>query len=137
MSRSKEVEEAIKKCEYIQENSFIWYLGSDNTEAIGTVLNYISKLEFKYQARKDKYKTKIEKLEEENKQLKKVRNWYFENTVAKAVTPEILRQDYVPKQVIRDKIKDINFSGGSDGKDEKENFARELIIEVLEELLGE
>ena len=36
----------------------------------------------------------------ENKKLKEVRKWYFENTVSK-----ILRDDYVPKSKIKDKIK--------------------------------
>lgn len=50
----------------------------------------------------------VEKLQKENEKLTEARNWYFEHTVNKAVTPEmlhkILRQDYIPKSVI---IKEI------------------------------
>lgn len=52
-----------------------------------------------------------EKLIEENKKLEEARNWYFEHTVNKAVTPEmlhkILRQDYIPKSVIKEKIEEV------------------------------
>lgn len=43
----------------------------------------------------------------------------------------------IPKQKVKDKIEEIKLSGGSNGKDNVENLARELATEVLEELLEE
>lgn len=58
---------------------------------------------------------RLEQLEKENKKLTEARNWYFEHTVNKAVTPEmlhkILREDYVPKSVIREKIEEFKKYG--------------------------
>ena len=45
--------------------------------------------------------------------------------------------EYVSKAEIKDKIEDLKMSGGSDGKDNIENTVRELVIEVLQELLEE
>ena len=39
------------------------------------------------------------------------------------------------KQKIKERIKELKLSGGSDGKDNIENLTRELAIEILEELL--
>lgn len=55
---------------------------------------------------------------------------------AKGIIKE-LEQDYVPIKIIKNRIKDLKLSGGSNGKDEIENQAREFAIEILEELLGE
>ena len=46
-----------------------------------------------------------------------------------------LNEDSIPKQKVKDKIKELKLSGGSDGKDDVENLVLELIIEVLQELL--
>lgn len=43
--------------------------------------------------------------------------------------------DSIPKQVVIDKIEELKLSGGSDGKDNVENLARELTIDILQELL--
>ena len=40
-------------------------------------------------------------------------------------------------QKIKDKIEDLKMSGGSDGKDNTENTARELAIEALQDILEE
>lgn len=48
---------------------------------------------------------------------------------------EAIKNDYIPKQKVKDKIKEIKLSGGSDGKDNDENLARELVIDILQELL--
>ena len=44
---------------------------------------------------------------------------------------------FVPKQKVKDKIEELKLSGGSNGKDNVEDLARELVIEALEELLEE
>lgn len=46
-----------------------------------------------------------------------------------------LLENSIPKQKVKDKIEELKLSGGSNGKDNVENLARELVIEVLEELL--
>lgn len=56
----------------------------------------------------------IEKLQKENKKLKEVRKWYFENTINKICSPEmlnkILRDDYISKKEVKDKIeKEIKY----------------------------
>ena len=43
----------------------------------------------------------------------------------------------IPVQKIKDKIEDLKMSGGSDGKDNIENTARELAIEALQDILDE
>jgi len=56
-----------------------------------------------------KLKQQIKKLQEENEKLIYARNWYFEHTVNKICTPEmldkILRNDYISKQKVKDKIR--------------------------------
>lgn len=56
----------------------------------------------------------IEKLQKENEELKEVRKWYFENTINKICSPEmlnkILRDDYISKKEVKDKIeKEIKY----------------------------
>ena len=56
----------------------------------------------------------IEKLQKENEKLKEVRKWYFENTINKICSPEmlnkILRDDYISKKEVKDKIeKEIKY----------------------------
>lgn len=52
----------------------------------------------------------IEKLQKENEKLKEVRKWYFENTINKICSPEmlnkILRDDYISKKEVKDKIEE-------------------------------
>lgn len=48
-----------------------------------------------------------------------------------------IKDNYIPKQKVKNKIEELKLSGGSNGKDNVENLARELVIEVLEELLEE
>lgn len=45
--------------------------------------------------------------------------------------------NYIPVQKLKDKIEDLKMSGGSDGKDNTENTARELAIEALQNILEE
>lgn len=148
--RSKEVEDAIKNCNLLLigditlhiidddgRTAFAGIVNKQYNDDLKTVLNYISELE------------------EENKKLTDVRKWYFENTVAKAVTPEmlhkILRQEYIPKDKIRDKIKELKHYkeiaeemiehrvviADSDSLNYGRAEAHEKDIEVLKELLGE
>lgn len=77
----------------------------------------------------------------ENEKLKEVRKWYFENTVSKICTPEmlnkILKDDYIPIQKVKKEIEKL--------KQEIENLPAEAYpiieddlqvkIEALEELL--
>lgn len=85
----------------------------------------------------------ISELEQENKKLEDVRKWYFENAVGKAVSPEmlhkILRQDYVSKDKIRDKIEEIS---NKILETNEHSYSYEVIeytaqVEVLQELLEE
>lgn len=41
----------------------------------------------------------------------------------------------IPKSKVKEKIEGLRISGGGDGKDRVENLARELAIEVLQELM--
>lgn len=50
---------------------------------------------------------------------------------------DFLRENFVSKKKIKDKIEDLKMSGGSDGKDSIENTARELAIEALQDILEE
>lgn len=58
-----------------------------------------------------------------------------EKYIKKLKDYENIKKDYVSKQKIKERIKELKLSGGSDGKDNIENLARELAIEILEELL--
>lgn len=56
----------------------------------------------------------VVKLQKENEKLKEVRKWYFENTINKICSPEmlnkILRDDYISKKEVKDKIeKEIKY----------------------------
>ena len=83
---------------------------------------------------------KVKELEEEKALLKKASN------IAKEVNIEDITDvinesckefmsNYIPKQAVIDKIKELKLSGGSNEKDNVENLARELAIDVLQELL--
>lgn len=62
---------------------------------------------------------RIQELEEEN-YIQKIQ--IYENSI--------------PKQAVINKIEDLKLSGGSNGKDNIENLARELVIDILQEFLG-
>ena len=53
------------------------------------------------------------------------------------LSQELVNKLYIPIQKVKDKIKDLKMSGGSDGKDNIENTARELVVEVLQDILDE
>lgn len=60
-----------------------------------------------------KLKQQIKELKKENEELIYARNWYFEHTVGKICTPEmldkILRNDYIPKSKLKDIIDRIDY----------------------------
>ncbi len=75
---------------------------------------------------------RIKELEEENqKYIVQLTDEQYRNLV------DIIRKESKKEfeQKVKDKIEDLKLSGGSNGKDNVENLARELVIEVLEELL--
>ena len=71
-------------------------------------------------------KARIKELKEENKR----KDMFLQ--MAKEVI-----ENSIPKQKVKDKIEEVKLSGGGNGKDNVENLARELVIDVLEELLEE
>ena len=73
---------------------------------------------------KQEFKQRIKELEQENRIQRRQLNSAFD-------------RGWIPKEKVKDKIEEIKLSGGSNGKDNVENLARELVIEVLEELLEE
>ena len=85
----------------------------------------------------EQYRTEVNSLEKENKNLKAVRKWYFENTVSKICTPEmlnkILRNDYISKQKVKDKIEELEKKHAYQGN----RYYCAGAILVLQELLEE
>lgn len=75
----------------------------------------------------------IEKLQKENELAKK----QVEYDKTHIYTPQTIKLNYIPVQKIKGKIEDLKMSGGSDGKDNTENTARELAIEALQDILEE
>lgn len=75
------------------------------------------------------YEQRIEELEEENETLK--------NVVSEIFNSEDVTDKYIPVSLVEEKIEDLKMSGGSDGKDNIENTTRELVIEVLQDILDE
>lgn len=95
MSKEMNIEEAIESL-----NKFIKIVGSkEYRDDNGWNGYYNTEMRYLGQAIETVLADR-EKLIEENKKLKEARNLYFEHTVNKAVTPEmlhkILRQDYIP-----------------------------------------
>ena len=112
--KEKDIEGWKKHCEEIEE---------EQTE----MSNKNCELEFK-----------VEKLQKENEELKKLmahKNWYTQKLEEDLF--ENASNYVVSKQIIKDKIEDLKMSGGSDGKDNTENTARELAIEALQNILEE
>ena len=75
----------------------------------------------------------IEKIQKENELAKK----QVEYDKTHIYTPQTIKLNYIPVQKIKGKIEDLKMSGGSDGKDNTENTARELAIEALQDILEE
>ena len=75
-----------------------------------------------------KLKQQIKELRKENEELIYARNWYFEHTVGKICTPEmldkILRNDYIPKSKLKDIIDRIDY----DIKKTKEIISKNINI---------
>ena len=66
-----------------------------------------------YQATYKDVREELKELRKENEELIYARNWYFEHTVGKICTPEmldkILRNDYIPKSKLKDIIDRIDY----------------------------
>ena len=76
----------------------------------------------------------IEKLQKENEKLEEI------NNELEAEKNEAIRRynfETIPIKKVKDKIEDLKMSGGSNGKDNTENTARELVIEALQDILDE
>lgn len=85
----------------------------------------------------------IEKLQKENEKLKEVRKWYFENTINKICSPEmlnkILRDDYISKKEVKDKIEEeklpLTIVGGRRNRKTLEYGIKLGRRQVLQELI--
>lgn len=119
----------------------------EDSQSVEILLNLLGKLlkENKYMHNElDKQQTKINKYAKENEKLKAVRKWYFENTVSKICTPEmlnkILRNDYISKQKVKDKIEKIKQEKKKYGNCLIKMYEDELVnrdIKILQELIEE
>lgn len=78
-------------------------------------------------AEREEDKKKIDKLQVLEDDLKDKRIVYVD-------TPEF-EEKFIAKQKVYEEIENLKLSGGSDGKDNIENLARELAIEICKELL--
>lgn len=58
-----------------------------------------------------------------------------EKNKTQIISPYHVKENYIMKQAVIDRIKDLKLSGGSNGTDNVENLVRELVIDVLQELL--
>lgn len=105
------IEEDIKRCKKLTEPQNANWIGISNQLAIAHLIERIKDLEEKNKNRVDFQQKYIE-----------VTNLYLNS---------------IPKQKVKDKIEELKLSGGSNGKDNVENLARELATEALEELLEE
>ena len=105
------VEEDIKRCEQLIKSEHANWIGISNQLAIAHLIDRIKELEAKL----------------EFKQWGDLDNTQFEEYMSQ----------FVPKQKVKDKIEELKLSGGSNGKDNVEDLARELVIEALEKLLEE
>lgn len=105
------IEKDIKRCEQLIKPEHANWIGISNQLAIAHLIERIKELEAKL----------------EFKQWGDLDNTQFEEYMSQ----------FVPKQKVKDKIEELKLSGGSNGKDNVEDLARELVIEALEELLEE
>ena len=125
------IEEDIKRCEKLTEPQNANWIGITNQLAIAHLIEKVKEL----RAMCEEYCPKTERLkelEEENqKYIVQLTDEQYRNLV------DIIRKESKKEfeQKVKDKIEDLKLSGGSNGKDNVENLARELVIEVLEELL--
>ena len=106
-----DIEKDIKRCEKLTEPQNANWIGISNQLAIAHLIERIKELEAKL----------------EFKKWGDLDNTQFEEYMSQ----------FVSKQKVKDKIEELKLSGGSNGKDNVENLARELVIEALEELLEE
>ena len=74
---------------------------------------------------------RIKELEENKKYIVQLTDEKYKNLVD--IIKKEVKQEF--EQKVKDGIEELKLSGGSNGKDDIENLARELIIDVLEKLL--
>ncbi len=122
MKNKTNIEEDISRCKKIIK---------DNTKTINVIENILADRE---------------RLEKENRKLTYARDWYFEHTVNKIVTPEmlhkILRTKYISRDEIKDKIRSLNKQEkeelkGTKGQDryyikQKYMYQRNILQELLD-----
>lgn len=77
---------------------------------------------------------KDKRIQELDEQVKMLDEAYI-GTIKESKKWFDISHNSIPKQAVIDKIKELKLSGGSDGKDNVENLARELTIDILQELL--
>ena len=132
---NEEEKEAIQMLDkFITEHKFYNIKHSDNLEDnIEIVLNLIEKLQKENEELKGTLRDTQNSWFEDTKKMEKLKKDFNEanNIAIKNMT------EYVSKAEIKDKIEDLKMSGGSDGKDNTENTARELAIEALQDILEE
>lgn len=90
------------------------------------------------QKQMEKYEEHIKRLQKENEELRA--KWDKDTHILQNeldLTNADKINNYIPIQKLKDKIEDLKMSGGSDGKDNTENTARELAIEALQNILEE
>lgn len=107
------IEEDIKRCEKLTEPQNANWIGISNQLAIAGVL------------------VRIKELEENKKYIVQLTDEKYKNLVD--IIKKEAKQEF--EQKVKDGIEELKLSGGSNGKDDIENLARELIIDVLEKLL--
>ena len=84
-----------------------------------------------YAIENNELKKRIQELEEQVKTLDEA----YTGTIKESKKWFDIAHNSIPMQAVIDKIKELKLSGGSDGKDNVENLARELTIDILQELL--
>lgn len=122
--------------ELIQE-----YKTYNDLDGIQDLSIYVNALEHILAEREQKDE-RIQELEEESKilefQNKQVENYAEElKKYNKTVSDRIVeyKKNSIPKQAVIDKMEELKLADGSNRKDNVENLARELAIEVLQELV--
>ena len=125
-------EEAIKRCKELIKPVHSNWIGLTNQKAIEMILDIIEKYKNSdYETiclENSHLKEELEKLQDENKELKK----------SKYVYGIDMDFDYIPKQKIRDKIKDIEEDKENKYYDKFLEYRDiETTLEILEKLIGE
>ena len=135
------IEEYVKILERFSNENVIY--GS----TVGMTLEKYKDLQLSAEHILSDYKRVLKENEELKGTLRDTQNSWFEDTKKMEKLKKDFNEanniaiknmtEYVSKAEIKDKIEDLKMSGGSDGKDNTENTARELAIEALQDILEE